>query len=112
MNNKMNKMNTSMDMKKCNNIYKDIRKYSTYANSTWDKERLNFDFSAFYEKYNTHLPNNNIPSENFLTWLVGFTEGEGSFIVNNRGDLAICYLHKLQRDKQILEFIQETLRIW
>jgi hypothetical protein len=26
-----------------------------------------FDFSAFYEKYNTHLPNNKIPSENFLT---------------------------------------------
>jgi hypothetical protein len=26
-----------------------------------------FDFSAFYEKYNTHLPNNKIPSNNFLT---------------------------------------------
>jgi hypothetical protein len=26
-----------------------------------------FDFSAFYKKYNTHLPNNKIPSENFLT---------------------------------------------
>jgi hypothetical protein len=40
-----------------------------------------FDFSAFYNKYNTHLPNNKIPSENFLTWLVGFTEGEGSFLL-------------------------------
>jgi hypothetical protein len=26
-----------------------------------------FDFSAFYDKYNTHLPNNKIPSEKFLT---------------------------------------------
>jgi hypothetical protein len=26
-----------------------------------------FDFSAFYKKYNTHLPNNKTPSENFLT---------------------------------------------
>jgi hypothetical protein len=26
-----------------------------------------FDFSAFYEKYKTHLPNNKIPSDNFLT---------------------------------------------
>jgi len=26
-----------------------------------------FDFSAFYVKYNTHLPNNKIPSKNFLT---------------------------------------------
>ena len=27
----------------------------------------NFDFSIFYEKYCTHLPNNKIPSKNFLT---------------------------------------------
>jgi hypothetical protein len=26
-----------------------------------------FDFSAVYKKYNTHLPNNKIPSDNFLT---------------------------------------------
>ena len=26
-----------------------------------------FDFSAFYAKYNTHLPKNKIPSDNFLT---------------------------------------------
>ena len=67
-----------------------------------------FDFSAFYKKYNTHLPNNKIPSENFLTWLVGFTEGEGSFIVNNRGDLAFV-ITQATIDKQVLEFIQEIL---
>ena len=67
-----------------------------------------FDFSAFYKKYNTHLPNNKIPSENFLTWLVGFTEGEGSFIVNNRGDLAFV-ITQATTDKQVLEFIQEIL---
>ena len=67
-----------------------------------------FDFSSFYKKYNTHLPNNKIPSENFLTWLVGFTEGEGSFIVNNRGDLAFVITQALI-DKQVLEFIQEIL---
>lgn len=68
----------------------------------------NFDFSAFYEKYNTHLPNNKIPSDNFLTWLVGFTEGEGSFIVNNRGDLAFV-ITQATMDKQVLEFIQEII---
>lgn len=67
-----------------------------------------FDFYAFYEKYNTHLPNNKIPSENFLTWLVGFTEGEGSFIVNNRGDLAFV-ITQATTDKQVLEFIQKIL---
>lgn len=67
-----------------------------------------FDFSAFYGKYNAYLPNNKIPSEKFLTWLVGFTEGEGSFIVNNRGDLAFV-ITQATVDKQILEFIQEIL---
>jgi len=68
------------------------------------------NFSAVYEKYNTHLPNNPIPSENFLTWLVGFTEGApgGSFIVNNRGDLAFV-ITQATGDKQVLEFIQEIL---
>jgi hypothetical protein len=26
-----------------------------------------FDFSTLYKKYKTHLPNNKIPSENFIT---------------------------------------------
>ena len=67
-----------------------------------------FCFIAFYEKYNTHLPNNKTPSENFLTWLVGFTEGEGSFIVNNRGDL-VFFITQATTDKQVLKFIQEIL---
>jgi len=78
-----------------------ISKYDSNLNNK-------FDFSAFYMKYNTHLPNNQIPSENFLTWLVGFTEGEGSFIVNNRGDLAFV-ITQATIDKQVLEFIQEIL---
>jgi hypothetical protein len=60
-----------------------------------------FDFSAFYEKYSTHLPNNKIPSDKFLTWLIGFTEGEGSFIVNNRGDLGFV-ITQATMDKQVL----------
>jgi len=27
------------------------------------------------------------PSDEFLTWLIGFTEGDGSFIVSGRGSL-------------------------
>ena len=68
----------------------------------------NFDFTSFYTKFNTHLPNVNHPSENFLTWLIGFTEGEGSFIVNNRGDLAFV-ITQSTADRQILEFIKESL---
>jgi len=68
----------------------------------------NFYFSIFYKKYKTYLPDNLIPSEKFLTWLVGFTEGEGSFIVNNRGDLAFV-ITQATNDKQILEYIKEVL---
>lgn len=64
-----------------------------------------FYFSGFYDKYNAHLPNNTIPSEKFLNWLVGFTEGEGSFILNNRGDLVFVITQDTV-DKQIIEFIQ------
>ena len=65
-------------------------------------------FLHFTINTNTHFPNNKIPSENFLTWLVGFTEGEGSFIVNNRGDL-VFVITQATIDKQVLEFIQEIL---
>ena len=104
----MNKMNTSIDMKKCNNIYMDIRKYSTYVNKTWEKKGLNFNFSTFYEKHKAYLPNNLSPSNNFLSWFIGFTEGEGSFIVNNRGDLAFVVVQTTS-DIKILHYIQETL---
>ena len=39
---------------------------------------------------------------------MGFTEGEGSFIVNNRGDLAFV-ITQATNDKQILEYIKEVL---
>jgi LAGLIDADG endonuclease len=105
---KMNKINTSMNIEKLNNISKCIRKYSTYTNKTWEKEELNFNFSTFYKKHVVYLPNNLSPSSNFLSWFIGFTEGEGSFIVNNRGDLAFVVVQSTS-DIRILHYIQETL---
>ena len=63
-------------------------------------------FIAFYWKYYTHLPNNKAPSENFLTCLVGLTEGEGYFIVKNSKDLAFVNTQVIM-DKQVLEYKQE-----
>ena len=68
----------------------------------------NFYFLPFYLKYKAYLPNNTIPSSNFLTWLIGFSEAEGSFIVNNRGDLAFVITQSTS-DIKVLYFIQETL---
>jgi intein-encoded DNA endonuclease-like protein len=76
--------------------------------STKVKSNNDFDFTLFYNKLQNHFPNINPPSKNFLTWLVGFTEGEGSFIVNNRGDLAFI-ITQSTIDLKVLEFIRDTL---
>lgn len=60
-----------------------------------------FCFIAFNEKYNTHLPINKTPPENFLTWLIGFVEGKGYSIVNNRGDLRFVITQGTM-DKEVL----------
>jgi hypothetical protein len=86
---------------KSNKIYLNYRlNYSTLTNK--------FEFSIFYENLKLYLPNRISPSENFLTWFIGFTEGEGSFIVNHRGDLAFV-ITQSNVDIKVLEFIQESL---
>ena len=67
-----------------------------------------FDFNLFYDKYKAYLPNKNNPSKYFLTWFIGFSEGECSFIVNNRGDL-VFVITQSTSDIKVLEYIQETL---
>lgn len=52
------------------------------------KVEMDFAFGLFYSIDKTYFPKNILPSSKFLTWFIGFTEGEGSFMVNNRGDLA------------------------
>ena len=67
-----------------------------------------FNFSSFYVKYKAFLPNNILPSHNFLSWFIGFTEGEGCFVVNNRGDLAFI-VTQTTSDIAVLYYIKETL---
>ena len=93
---------------KWNNIYKHISKNSTYTDMTLEKEEIKFSLSSFYKKHRAYLPNNISPSSNFLSWFVGFTEGEGSFIVNNRGDLSFVVVQSTS-DIKVLCYIQETL---
>ena len=69
---------------------------------------FDFYFSPFYLKYKTSFPNNIHPSANFLTWFIGFSEGEASFVVNNRGDLAFIVTQS-SSDIRVLHFIQQTL---
>jgi hypothetical protein len=74
--------------------------------------KTSFDFSIFISKLSEFNSKNKqgtiLPSYNFLTWFIGFTEGDGSFIINKRGDLAFCITQSTS-DIQVIEFIQETL---
>lgn len=67
-----------------------------------------FKFNTFYSLYSNRFPNSEAPSQSFLEWLVGFTEGDGSFIVNSRGT-PIFVITQSTKDLQILQFIQKTL---
>lgn len=82
-----------------------------------------FDFSKFKLKYNKYFitkeskskkdkkvfNENSFPSIDFLSWLIGFTEGDGSFIVNNRGDLSFVITQSTS-DIKVLEYIKDNLK--
>lgn len=67
-----------------------------------------FDFSPFYSKFNEYYPDINQPNTKFLEWLIGFSEGEGSFILAKRGDLAFV-ITQSTTDVKSLYYIRETL---
>jgi len=46
----------------------------------------------------------NPPSDEFLQWFIGFTEGDGSFVVNNRGSCSFIIIQG-EDNKIILEKI-------
>lgn len=101
-------MNKYIKINKIETYNNYIRRYNTNTKITSEKQRLDFNYSDFYEKHKAYLPEIRSPSSHFLTWFVGFTEGEGSFIVNNRGDLAFIVVQSTS-DINILYYIQETL---
>ena len=90
----------------CTNSF--FNKSYNYLNSNYSTVTNNFHFNNFYDKFFLYLPNITPPTYEFLSWFIGFTEGEGSFIVNNRGDL-VFVITQGNIDIKVLEFIKETL---
>ena len=44
-----------------------------------------FNFDSFYERYKKVHPNcTSVPSQQWLIWFIGFSEGDGSFIIANQ----------------------------
>ena len=70
-------------------------------------QEKDFDFTLFNSEYE-RLMNKKSPSFSFLTWVIGFTEGDGSFVLAKRGDLSFV-LTQDTRDIQILNMIQKIL---
>lgn len=69
----------------------------------------NFDFSAFYLSFNKyHLGLKTMPTDNFICWLIGFTEGDGSFIINKKADLAFVITQN-EKAKNLLYEIKDRL---
>lgn len=80
--------------------------YSTYVLTS----RTGFDFTAFSTEYARRFPGQEVPTVAELEWLLGFAEGDGSFIVASRGDISFVLtqstadLSPLLRAQSILGF--------
>jgi len=72
------------------------------------KGAKSFNFESFYKEYSNLYPNNKLPNSKFLEWFIGFTEGEGSFTVAKRGDLAFVITQSTM-DIECLNFIKDNL---
>lgn len=67
-----------------------------------------FNFSSFHLVYSKLYPNNPKPTQDFLEWLIGFAEGDGSFTVTNRGSLQFVITQSTS-DIQVLHYILNNL---
>ena len=68
------------------------------------------DFYEYYKLNSKCYGKYKQPSHEFLIWLIGFSEGDGSFIKAARGDLYFVITQD-SRDKQVLEFIKTELNM-
>jgi hypothetical protein len=72
------------------------------------KSNNSFNLNNFNSMYIKLYPNKSLPSNNFLEWLIGFTEGDGSFTVTKRGELQFV-ISQNTLDVQVLYYIKEQL---
>lgn len=67
-----------------------------------------FKFDAFYKLYKERYPDRSLPSKEFLEWLIGFTEGDGSFTLSSR-NIPIFVITQSTLDVKVLNYIQQNL---
>ena len=79
-------------------IHRSHNKYNKYGSA---------NFTSFYSKFNEYYPNLTQPSNKFLEWFIGFSEGEGSFILAKRGDLSFV-ITQSSTDVKSLNYIKDN----
>lgn len=80
-----------------------------YFSSMENLPKTELDLSLFKDKYNHYFNHSkSLPEDEFLIWFIGFTEGDGSFVINNRKDLSFI-ISQSTEDEAILNLIQNKL---
>jgi hypothetical protein len=67
-------------------------------------------FLIFLNEWKKVFPDDKSPDTNFLFWLIGFTEGDGCFFVNNRRELAFILVQGID-NVNLLYLIQDNLKM-
>jgi hypothetical protein len=90
------------------NVLINKKQFSILVSEIKDENKT-FDFTLFVEKYNKYFNNSRtLPENEFLTWFIGFSEGDGSFVINNRNDLSFI-ITQATDDENILQLINNKL---
>lgn len=90
------------------NVFIKKKQFNTLVSDTKNTNET-FDFTLFHDKYNKYFNySRTLPENEFLTWLIGFIEGDGSFVINKRNDLSFV-ISQSTDDENILKIIQDQL---
>lgn len=79
--------------------------FSCAESDEFKTENSSFCFRAFKNEFGSK---DKQMDNHFLEWFVGFVEGDGSLVINNRNDLSFV-ITQATADVQVLHYIQKTL---
>ena len=69
-----------------------------------------FNFFLFQTEFSKFHPQKKIPTNTFLSWLIGFTEGDGCFLVNNKNETSFIITQGVD-NLSILQLIKDNLQM-
>lgn len=86
-----------------------LKNLDSQFNNDFSSKSDYFDFFQFKKAYINYFgESSKIPSDEFLIWFIGFTEGDGSFTITTRGDIMFVVTQS-EQDQQVLKKIKDTL---